>query len=78
MTENNAIIAPISEQWQFLYIMQLKSRNLKIVKSFSNTPKASLRLSGLWLEKAGFTIGKEVEVIVRRECLVIIPEKAQK
>jgi hypothetical protein len=32
-------------------------------------------LTGLWLDRAGFKIGMHVEVIVRKECLVIIPLK---
>ncbi len=52
--------------------MNKKTRTLKVVKSLSQNPKALLPLSGRWLEKAGFTIGTQVNVIVREECLVII------
>jgi len=53
--------------------MQRLSRKLKIVRQFSSTPKASLPLAGRWLEKAGFHIGLRVEVIVRENCLLIVP-----
>lgn len=44
--------------------MNKSTRKLKVVKSFSTNPKAHLPLSG-WLEQAGFSIGTEVNVIVR-------------
>jgi hypothetical protein len=53
--------------------MDKKTRILKVVKSFHEKPKAFLPLSGIWLERAGFFIGMQVEVIVREECLIIIP-----
>lgn len=52
--------------------MSKKTRTLTVVRSLSQKPKALLPLSGRWLEKAGFTIGTKVNVIVREECLVII------
>ena len=52
----------------------MKNRTLKVVKSFSTKPKAHLPLSGLWLERAGFTIGTEVSVIVKDKCLIILPK----
>jgi Toxin SymE, type I toxin-antitoxin system len=55
-----------------------KNRCLKVVKSFSNKPKASLCLKGRWLEQAGFTIDMRVEVIVKENYLIIIPSKAGK
>ena len=57
--------------------MNRKIRNLKVVKSFSSSPKAHFLLSGRWLEQAGFTIGMEVHVIVRNECLVILPKSTE-
>jgi len=58
--------------------MNKSIRRLKVVKSFSANPKAHLPLSGHWLEKAGFTIGTEVNVIVRDKCLVILPKPHEK
>jgi len=52
--------------------MNKKNRYLTVVRSLTQKPKALLPLSGNWLEKAGFTIGTKVNVIVREECLVII------
>jgi len=49
------------------------TRHLKIVQSFSTTPKACLPLKGNWLAQAGFSIGMVVDVIVRDQCLVILP-----
>ncbi|MEW8073914.1 MAG: SymE family type I addiction module toxin [Candidatus Thiodiazotropha sp.] len=57
--------------------MENKTRNLKIVRSFCNKPKALLPLSGLWLERAGFKVGMHVDVIVREECLVILPSGSE-
>jgi len=51
----------------------MATRSLKIVYSFSTTPKALLPLKGNWLEQAGFSIGMRVDVIVRQQCLVILP-----
>lgn len=56
-----------------IYGMNKKSRTLKIVRSFARKPRASLPLSGVWLEEAGFTIDMRVKVIVKEKCLVIIP-----
>ena len=53
--------------------MEKKIRNLRVVRSFHVNPKALLPLSGRWLERAGFKVGMSVDVIVRDECLVIIP-----
>lgn len=50
-----------------------KNRELKIVKSFSSNPTALLPLKGRWLEQAGFNIGMRVQVIVREQCLVVLP-----
>jgi hypothetical protein len=72
-SKNNAIIAPYSEQYKIN--VKIKNRSLKVVRSFSNNPKPLLPLSGVWLARAGFTIGTRVEVIVRQGCLVIIPEQ---
>ena len=58
--------------------MGRKSRNLKVVRSFSSPPKACLPLTGRWLEQAGFEIGTQVEVLVREDCLVITPTKSTK
>ena len=52
-----------------------KTRTLKVVTSFSNKARPLLPLSGEWLELAGFKVGSYVEVIVREECLVIVPSK---
>ncbi len=49
------------------------TRNLKVVKSFTHIPRAFLPLQGRWLEQAGFHIGMRVQVVVREECLVILP-----
>ena len=54
-------------------IVDKKIRQLTVVRSFGDKPKALLPLSGRWLEKAGFPIGTTVNVIVREECLVITP-----
>jgi len=51
-----------------------KTRNLKVVRSFSHNPKAHIPLTGRWLEEAGFKTGMRVQVIVRQGCLVIIPD----
>jgi hypothetical protein len=56
--------------------MQRKNRNLKVVKSFTQNSKASLCLTGRWLEQAGFTIDMRVDVIVKEKCLVIVPSDA--
>ena len=53
--------------------MEKKTRNPKVVRSFSANPKAMLPLSGHWLERAGFRMGMRVDVIVRDKCLVILP-----
>ena len=53
--------------------MEKKTRNLKIVRSFCTKPKSMLPLSGRWLERAGFRMGMRVDVIVRDQCLVILP-----
>ena len=53
--------------------MNTNTRQLKVLRSFSKKPKAALPLSGKWLEQAGFKVGTYVEVIVREECLVIVP-----
>ncbi len=58
--------------------MKKETRRLKVVKSFSTNPKASLPLSGRWLEQAGFPIGTEVNVIVRDKCLVILHRSNEK
>ncbi|MEW8329680.1 MAG: SymE family type I addiction module toxin [Candidatus Thiodiazotropha sp.] len=57
--------------------MEKKTRNLKIVQSFCTKPKALLPLSGRWLERAGFKIGMRVDVIIREECLVILPSESE-
>jgi Toxin SymE, type I toxin-antitoxin system len=57
--------------------MNNKIRNLKVVKTFSASPRAHLPLSGRWLERAGFSIGMEVNVIVRNECLIILPKTTE-
>ncbi|MES9854544.1 MAG: SymE family type I addiction module toxin [Candidatus Thiodiazotropha sp. L084R] len=57
--------------------MEKKTRNLKVVRSFCTKPKALLPLSGCWLERAGFKIGTRVDVIVREECLVILPSESE-
>ena len=56
--------------------MRCKNRNLKIVKSFTQKSKASLCLTGRWLEQAGFMVDMRVDVIVKEKCLVIVPSKA--
>jgi len=55
--------------------MRWKNRNLKIVKSFAQKTKASLCLTGRWLEQAGFVVDMRVDVIVKEKCLVIVPSK---
>lgn len=50
-----------------------RTRRLKISRSFSRRPKPFLPLRGDWLESAGFAIGMQVQVIVREQCLVILP-----
>ena len=39
-----------------------------------NPKVPSLTLKGAWLEKAGFTIGLPVFVVVRNKFLVIVPQ----
>lgn len=48
-------------------------RKLKVVRSFSDRSRPALRLSGCWLEQAGFIIDMRVRVIVRDKCLVVLP-----
>ena len=57
--------------------MKAQDRILKVVKSFSKRPKAHLPLSGRWLERAGFTVGTKVKVIVRDKCLIILPKQPE-
>lgn len=57
--------------------MDKKTRQLTVVRSFSNQPKAYLPLSGRWLEKAGFPIGTKVNVIVRDQCLVVVAKSTE-
>lgn len=52
-----------------------KTRQLKIVKAFTTKPTPLLPLKGHWLAQAGFSIGMQVEVIVREQCLVILPSR---
>ncbi len=56
--------------------MSKESRELKVVRHFSNKPVASLPLKGRWLEEAGFKVGTQVNVIVRNGCLVILAPSA--
>jgi hypothetical protein len=50
-------------------------RRLKIVKAFTTKPTPLLPLKGHWLAQAGFPIGMQVDVIVREQCLVILPSR---
>jgi hypothetical protein len=50
------------------------TRHLKIVKSFSSNPTAFLPLKGRWLERAGFNIGMRVQIVVRKQCLIVLPD----
>ena len=52
--------------------MNKKIRELKVVRHFSHKPVASLPLKGKWLEEAGFSVGIQVNVVVRKDCLVIL------
>jgi hypothetical protein len=56
----------------------MKTRYLKVVRSFSARPRPHLPLTGLWLERAGFTAGMHVQVIVKQGSLVIRPDKSGK
>ena len=53
--------------------MEKSKRSLKIVQSISARHLPSILLKGRWLERAGFTIDMRVDVIVRAQCLVILP-----
>jgi len=50
-----------------------QTRQLKIVRAFTTKPTPMLPLKGYWLAQAGFSIGMRVDVIVREQCLVILP-----
>ena len=52
-----------------------QTRRLKIVKSISPKLSPLLPLKGNWLAQAGFRTGMYVDVIVREQCLVILPSK---
>jgi len=52
-----------------------KTRKLKIVRAFTAKPTPMLPLKGNWLAQAGFSIGMHVDVIVREQCLVILPSR---
>ncbi len=56
--------------------MSKESRELKVVRHFSNKPVVSLPFKGRWLEEAGFKVGIQVNVIVRNGCLVILAPSA--
>jgi len=62
----------------------MKSKNLRKVKLYaqSRTSRTSctglkqvpwLNVSGVWLEQAGFSIGKQVEITVSQNELIIKP-----
>ena len=55
--------------------MEKASRSLKIVRWFSGKQLPHLSLKGRWLERAGFTIGMRVEVLVKDQCLIVLPSK---
>ncbi|MFI0416571.1 MAG: SymE family type I addiction module toxin [Candidatus Thiodiazotropha sp.] len=56
--------------------MYKQSRKLTVVRHFTQKPVASLPLKGRWLEEAGFKVGSQVNVIVRKGCLVILASDA--
>ncbi|MCU7810170.1 MAG: type I toxin-antitoxin system SymE family toxin [Candidatus Thiodiazotropha sp. (ex Notomyrtea botanica)] len=56
--------------------MNKEFRELKVVRHFSHKSVASLPLKGRWLEEAGFKVGSQVNVIVRKGCLVILASGA--
>jgi Toxin SymE, type I toxin-antitoxin system len=56
--------------------MEKSNRNLKIVQSFSATHLPYLPLQWRWLERAGFTVGMRVDVLVKDQCLIVLPSKS--
>ncbi len=50
-----------------------KNRDIKVTRSFRNRRHPALRLSGRWLERAGFVIDTRVKIVVRDRCLVVLP-----
>jgi len=48
-------------------------RYLKVVPAFSAMHLPQLVLKGRWLERAGFSIETRVRVLVRKNCIVVIP-----
>ncbi len=53
--------------------MEKSDRTLKVVQSISARHLPYLPLKGRWLERAGFTIGMRVDVLVKAQCLIILP-----
>lgn len=58
----------------------MTSRKLKVypkyrplASSYSSRIVPELRLSGVWLERSGFRIGEQVEIIIRDQEIVIKP-----
>jgi hypothetical protein len=60
---------------QGAYGMEKANRSLKIVRSFSAKHLPHLPLKGRWLERAGFTVGMRVEVLVKDQCLIVVPSE---
>jgi len=50
--------------------------SLKSKPGSGNALVPFLLLKGNWLEKAGFMIDREVKVLVKDECLVILPKNS--
>ena len=57
----------------------MTSRKLKVypkyrpLSGYTDRFVPELRLSGIWLERSGFRIGEQVEIIIRNQELVIKP-----
>ena len=58
--------------------MKKKYRKLKVVQHLDDRPVASLPLKGQWLEEAGFRIGREANIIVGQDCLIIVASSTVK
>lgn len=51
-------------------------RNLKVVRAVSVKHMPYLPLKGRWLERAGFSVGMRVDVLVKEQCLIVLPSNS--
>lgn len=56
--------------------MNKPARNLKVVRAVSAKHMPYLPLKGRWLERAGFSVGMRVDVLVNEQCLIVLPSNS--